>query len=288
MILTSTDTLRVVTAVSAEDVDVFAFYSDLSGSTVTSSRAQTTITTLTTTVVVTSPAASTSRLVKLLNIRNRDTSATTVTIELYNGSTAYELISAVLHAGETLCFSEDAGWRVLDASNGSVKFVSETTRAQPAVGAWYQYVTERDLAVTQIATNAIVQDVPHLKFQVRKGEQYWFRFRVFYAMSQASTGTAWVLLGPGDATVSNGVLYGKWQYPASSTTVAVNEGVMVYLDTPSGSASNAASTGSNMAILEGLITPTCDGDVWIGVRIEIASETCTVRAGSYVDWMRVR
>jgi hypothetical protein len=114
LLLTSTsDLLTVVTGQAVTAIDVHASWMDYaSGPTITPGRTNTaSITTATTTTVVGSPAASTQRNVKTLNIRNRDASASCdVTVKHTDGTNNLELIKATLGAGETLEYLEGVGW----------------------------------------------------------------------------------------------------------------------------------------------------------------------------------
>jgi hypothetical protein len=117
LLLTSTsDVIRVVTATGVT-VDVHASWVDRNGSTDTPGSTNTAISTATTTTVVAAPAASTARNVRALLIRNRHaTTAETVTVELYNGSTAYQLDKRVILAGQSLMFDDAQGFRLSPVS----------------------------------------------------------------------------------------------------------------------------------------------------------------------------
>lgn len=111
LLLTSTsDIIRIVTD-SAATVDVHASWVDLNGSTQTPGRTNTAISTATTTTVVAAPGASTYRNVKRLSVRNRHTSTSvTVTIQHWDGATSIELDKRVLGPGQSVLFTDDAGW----------------------------------------------------------------------------------------------------------------------------------------------------------------------------------
>lgn len=110
LLTTTSDVIRVVTDSSAT-VDVHASWVDRNGSTDTPGSTNTAISSATTTTVVASPAASTARNVRSLYIRNRHAStSSTVTVELYNGSTAYQLEKRSLSPGQSLYFDEAVGF----------------------------------------------------------------------------------------------------------------------------------------------------------------------------------
>lgn len=115
LLLTSTsDKIRLTTSASCT-IDVHASYSDYASGTITPGRLNTAITTATTTDVVASPAASTVRNVKTLTIRNKHaTDPVTVTVIHTDGTTAVEVYSAALAAGQQLIYQDDVGWVVTE------------------------------------------------------------------------------------------------------------------------------------------------------------------------------
>jgi hypothetical protein len=113
---TTSELLRVITA-DAVTVDVHASWVDMSGTTVTPGATNTAISTATTTTIVAAPASSTVRNVKLLSICNRHASSyCTVTLEIYNGSVAYQIDKRRLGPGENIFVHE--GVVVADANPG--------------------------------------------------------------------------------------------------------------------------------------------------------------------------
>jgi hypothetical protein len=116
LLLTSTsDIVRVVTG-SAATVHVHASWVDNASGTITPGRTNTAvISTATTTTIVGSPASSTQRNVKHLNITNAHASTSTqVTVQHYDGTTSEDLMSVTLLAGENLVFSQEGEWQHKD------------------------------------------------------------------------------------------------------------------------------------------------------------------------------
>jgi hypothetical protein len=112
LLLTSTsDLLTVVTGQAVTAIDVHASWVDYAAGTITPGRTNTpSITTATTTTVVASPASSTQRNIKTLNIRNRDAALPCdVTVKLSDGTNNLELIKITLAAGDTLSYSDELG-----------------------------------------------------------------------------------------------------------------------------------------------------------------------------------
>jgi len=121
LLLTSTsDLVRVVTD-AAGDIEVHASYMDHSAGVFTPARTNTaSITTATTTTVVASPAASTQRNVKHLNIRNNHASqAVLVTVFHTDGTTQEDLFECTLLAGEALIFTQGGVWLHYDVNGGT-------------------------------------------------------------------------------------------------------------------------------------------------------------------------
>lgn len=67
-----------------------------------------------------SPAASTQRVIDLLNVFNSDTVAATVTVQYNANGTRYTLWSASLATGESLQYTDGNGWEHLNASGNKV------------------------------------------------------------------------------------------------------------------------------------------------------------------------
>jgi len=118
LLLTGTgDLVRVVTDASS-DIEVHASWIDLNSGTVTPGRTNTTsITSATTTTVVGSPASSTQRNVKLLNLRNNHASVScNVQVNHSDGTLEHELYGCNLLIGETLTLDEEGRWHHYDVN----------------------------------------------------------------------------------------------------------------------------------------------------------------------------
>lgn len=126
------DTLRVVTASGVSTIHMYASWADITTTALTPGASDAQVTTATTTVLVAAPGASTQRQIKGLLIRNsHGSSSNVITVEFFDGTTATQLISYTLLAGETLQWGEDENFRVIDAS-GQVKGLVSATQS----GTW--------------------------------------------------------------------------------------------------------------------------------------------------------
>ena len=146
----TSDLIRIITGAAA-DIEVHASYVDHSAGAVTPGRTNTpSITAAATTTVVGSPAPSTQRNVKHLNVTNNHASVScTVTVEHTDGTNAVELMAFTLLPGENMIFNEEGRWTHRDqngaeyppAGKGAydgypVPFMKSGT-APDAVGYWY-------------------------------------------------------------------------------------------------------------------------------------------------------
>lgn len=61
------------------------------------------------------PSSSTQRVIKHINVYNKDTAAVTVTVQYNNNSTLRELLVMALAVGQTLTWSPEGGWQILSA-----------------------------------------------------------------------------------------------------------------------------------------------------------------------------
>ena len=192
LLTATTDLLRIVTSAAA-DVDVVAAYVDRDQSTFAvqgDGKQLTTITTATTTTVVSSPAASKTRNVKELCVRNTHASQVvdvTVLVEV-SGPTQYELHKVTLQPGEALEYIEGVGFFTLAAE-----------------GTGFGDVIERRLDVSQTGTNGLAAQnwFPTLgAAQVEAGVVYDFYGLLNLTRSAGVTSHTTSLLFAGTATLT--------------------------------------------------------------------------------------
>lgn len=67
---------------------------------------------MTAVTMVAAPAGSTQRVVKHINVQNKDTAAAKVTVQFNNNATLRELVVVKLDPGNELTWSAERGWRV--------------------------------------------------------------------------------------------------------------------------------------------------------------------------------
>jgi hypothetical protein len=279
ILLTGTsDVLRLVTTAAA-DLDVVAGYADHASGTITPGRSLTTIASATTTTVVAAPGSSTQRTVRFLTIRNRHAStANTVTMQLYDGSTAYEIHKITLAAGEALIYDEAAGFAYI-SSAGLPKAAESQGGAQAAVNALNLVVLSADVINNNAVANTIAS-ITGLSFPVINGEGYWFRASIDYTSAATTTGSRWSLTGPAFTRLSY-----VSRYSLAATTQTTNSGLAAY-DLPAASNATSAATGANKAVVEGHIQPSADGTVTFRFASEVANSAITAKKGSILEWVR--
>jgi hypothetical protein len=117
ILLTSTsDKLRITTS-AAVTTDVHASWIDNAAGTITPGRTNSAITTATTTDIVAPPAVSTQRNIKTLHVRNKHaTLSQQITVIHTDGTTAVELHSCTLTAGQALQYVDGQGFEIVAAS----------------------------------------------------------------------------------------------------------------------------------------------------------------------------
>jgi hypothetical protein len=279
LLLNSTsDVIRVITSGTA-DIDIHASYVDLSGSTVTPGRTNSAVASATTTTAVPAPGASTARTVKTLTVRNKHAStANTITISHYDGTTAVELLKLSLTAGWAIHYDEGDGFEIFDSTGRKVTNNSQNGSGA-AVNSLNIVVLSSDVTNNNASANSIA-DVTGLSFSVTAGETYLFRFVCDYTANNTTTGSRWSVNGPSATRLSY-----RSSYSLTTTSETVNSGLTAY-DLPAASNTTSASTAGNQAVVEGYITPSANGTVILRFASEVSSAAIIAKAGSKLLWVR--
>lgn len=228
--------------------------------------------------MVAAPAASTQRVIDLIQIANRDTVSHTVTVRFVDNTTEYNIFSAIVSPGDIIQYVDGLGWSVL-TSNGAAKRAD----AQGVNG------VAQPFSITSITANVVnnngtantIADVTGLSFAVTNGQRYWFRFIIHYDAAATTTGSRWSINGPTTTDLNY-----RSEYSLTTTSRTLNDGLTAY-DTPAASNASSAATGSNIAIIEGYILPSADGTVIARFASEIASSAITALRGSHVKYAAI-
>jgi hypothetical protein len=116
-----------------------------------------------------------------------------------------------------------------------------------------------------------------LGFDVVAGTTYKFKFVIFYTSAATTTGSRHTINGP----ATTFLMY-RSSYTLTATSRTFNEGLTGY-NVPSGASATSVVAG-NMAVIEGVITPSANGTVIARFASEISNSAVTAKAKSYVEY----
>jgi hypothetical protein len=149
---------------------------------------------------------------------------------------------------------------------------------------WERFTTglQRKFLPANVTNNNVtantIADVTGLSFDVLSGVKYRFKFYITYTSAATTTGSRWCINGP-----TTSILFYQSEYPSSTTARAFNNSLTTY-NVPTGS-SGASGTNSNIAIIEGVLTPSANGTIIARFASEITSSAIIALASaSYVEW----
>jgi len=152
-----------------------------------------------------------------------------------------------------------------------------------AEGGGYVNVNKRrivTLSADNVNNNAVantLQNCGNLSFSVTAGTVYRFYALIMYTSAATSTGSRWTINGPANPTL----LAYTSRYFLTATTQTLNYATAYQIP----AASNATSaTAGNIAIIEGIITPSANGTLAIRFASKIANSAITAKAGSTLEW----
>lgn len=228
--------------------------------------------------LVDSPASSTQRIVDYISVFNSDSVNAVVTISFNDNGTLYELFVTTLGVGEKIEFQEGQGFKVL-SNAGSVK-TSINQGSNTITTALSTGVLSSDVINNNAVANTL-QDVTGLSFPVLATKKYYFKFIIIYTANATTTGSRWSISGP-----TIGQLNYMSEYSLASTTTTRNAQFITY-DLPVASNTSSAAVAGNMAVIEGTITPTADGNVTARFASEVAAAAITAKAGSIVYYQQL-
>lgn len=258
----TTDKLDLVTSAAATiDVHVSAVDAVKAGLTAPAAvRQNTAITTATTTDVLATPAASATRTVKFMSIRNKHaTLACDVTLRINVSATPYEIWKQTLRAGEALVFTEMLGFYVVPLSR---------------LDRW-MYVSGADY----VNATTSFTDITGLQCPVLNGKRYNFHAMLIHANDATTTGSRFGINGP---TLSAIMLATIDTVTVSVTAAALSAGAVTAVDTAA-TAQTTGATANRLGILTGAFTAGADGTFSMRGASEIAvAAGLTVRLGSWL------
>ena len=149
---------------------------------------------------------------------------------------------------------------------------------------WDRMITDRNRTILSgnITNNNVtantIADVTGLSFAVASGVKYKFKFYITYTSAATTTGARFCINGP---TVTS--LFYSSMYPSSTTAMVFNNSLTTF-NVPA-AAAGGSGTNSNVAIIEGIITPSAAGTVIARFASEITNSAIVALGGfSYVEW----
>lgn len=281
MIVLNTTTDKVIVAldgaVTTNELSCMSSFRDITTSTYAPGRVVALTTGATPVDLVGSPADSTQRVVDYLSVYNRDTISQVVTISFDDNATPYTLFSTSLSAGEKIEYIDGQGFRVI-ANSGAIK--NSINQGNNTMGNTLTAVVLGSDVVNNNATLNTIEDVTGLSFPVTNGKTYYFKFVIPYTAAATTTGSRWSINGP-TSTFSM-----TSEYSLTATTTTRNANIQTY-NTPAGSNATSASTANNMAVMQGYLRATDDGDVIARFASEVANSAITAKAGAVVYYQEL-
>jgi hypothetical protein len=131
--------------------------------------------------------------------------------------------------------------------------------------------------VNNNATANTLQDVTGLAFPVLAGRRYGFRFVIPYNASATGNGSRWSINGPAASLISY-----RSTYVNSSGGGEIAPNYLTAYDLPAAHSGNSMTTG-NIAIIEGLVSPSANGEIVARFASELAGgASITALAGAHV------
>lgn len=271
----STDSLEMVTS-STATTEYHVSWSNVTATALTTpGTSMGTVSSATTTTILAAPSASNWRYVRELTVYNTHASTSQdVTINIDRSATDLRQFKATLSAGESIKFRENGNFGVYD-SQGRLK--TSVQNAGQVANTLNTVVLSAAVGNNNAVANTI-EDVTGLSFDVTAGESYWWRCTIAYTSAATTTGSRWSMSGP---TVTS--LNYRSKYTLTATTETTNFATAFAIP----AASSASSlTAGNVAIIEGIVTPSASGTMQVTHASEVAGSLINALAGSQCQWMR--
>lgn len=139
----------------------------------------------------------------------------------------------------------------------------------------------RSVAVlaSDLTTNSVSNfvDIPDLSFNVTAGITYRFYATIPFTSSDQTNGSRWTINGPATSFLSY-----TSRYTFSSNSETFNYSNIYNFPT---TANNNSNAGGNLAIIQGMITPSANGTVTVRFASELGSpNSITVKKGATLEY----
>lgn len=266
ILLTATTDKLQLTSSSTSALDVHVSYMDMTQAAPpvvqgdSSGRTNTAITTAATTDILAAPAASETRNVKTINVRNKGAADNIVTVIFDQNGTDYELHKVTLGSGEALEYVEGVGWFVMEATAKIRKYLRVTA----------DYVN----ATTSFS------DITGLTCPVESGKHYGFECHLYHFANATTSGPRFAINGPAVTEMRIGA-----QIMESGGVAAAvmngNVGDVTALDTAVAATTDSTTT-MVLSIMSGWLNPSAAGTFAVRGASEVAvAAGLTVKKGSW-------
>ena len=273
------DTIQVKLDASSAttNIDVLTTFRRITTTTYTSSK-QLSVTNGTNYVtIVNSPVSGEQLVVDYISINNTDSINQVVTIKFFNSTSGYTLFRCNIAPSEKIEYAEGVGFKVINTTGAVKQTITQGNNS--ITNNLSVNILGSDVSNPSLTANTI-QDVTGLSFPVTANGTYYFKFIINYTVPSTSCGTRWTINGPSFSTLSYYQTY-------SLTTAASTVGFQVAYDLPASSNTSSSSSTGNIAIIEGIITPSNDGNVIARFAAELVSNTIIAKAGSVVYYQQI-
>lgn len=268
--LTATNQILEISTGSATNIDVTVSFVDHTTTGGTLGTQDTLITTATNTTILSAPASSTQRQVKMISINNTGTASNEIIVKKDIGGTEYDIIRVVLAQNERLEYMDNIGWETYANSGGKKTTINQGN--SPTSSSISTVVLGADVINNNAVANTL-QDVTGLSIPVINGKTYWFKFICRYDANATTTGSRWTVGGVSISSISY-----TSTYPISTTAQTLNFANAI--DLPTASNASSAFTSGNIAIIQGIVTASADGNLICRFASELANLAITAKAGS--------
>lgn len=285
MIILSTtdDVLRAVllAAHTTNPLQMVASWRDVTTTAYTPGRSLAGTNGTTPATLVASPAASTQRVIDHVSVYNADTVAHTLTMQLYDGTTAWPLWRGTLDPGERVEFTQAAGWRIYTAS-GLERVATLAGVAVQHPVPWQFKWLESEYTHTG---GTSLSDVPGMSIDTVAGRMYLVRAWANMRVTATTTGVRMGMYLDGATFVTSGFGAGHARTPVTGSTENISFGTPATIPTVGATTVLAQRYGGNLCYHE--MSLVVENTVSAGIKMRVAAEVADnifVCPGSVVAW----
>lgn len=272
----TTDTIEVLLGgAPVTQLPVVSSFRDISANTYVPGRNAVTTDGVTAVEAISAPAAAVQRVIDFINIFNPNIANAQVTVRLNLNGTRFILTTVTLAQNERLVYQEGIGWQTFTTAGALKNSLNQGTNS---VASGDSVVTLGADVTNNNAVANTIQDITGLQFPVVSGQRYWFEFVIDYTAAATTTGARFSIQGPTFTRLS----YGS-EYSLTTTSKTFNAGLAAF-DQPAASNASSATTGANLAFIEGIINPSANGNVIARFASEVANSAIIARTGSFVRY----